>query len=152
VVIPQASCGDIEPKLPDQYVQHTEWNVLCVVEETPKKAYRCQLHGEAQPIVIAPLAVDKLMVGIVQMKVPRQIHLSGLSHISTVVGALLSCEKLNRHGEDDELGGNCTNDRLCNDAEGALTKGLRVAQRCCTVESIGNRFSQPACLFAGLIR
>jgi len=133
VVIPQASCGDIEPKLPDQYVQHTEWNVLCVVEETPKKAYRCQLHGEAQPIVIAPLAVDKLMVGIVQMKVPRQIHLSGLSHISTVVGALLSCEKLNRHGE-------------------ALTKGLRVAQRCCTVVSIGNRFSQPACLFAGLIR
>lgn len=61
------------------------------------------MHGEAKPVVIAPLAVDKLMVGVVQMEVPRQIHRRGLAHIPTVVGALLSGKELNGSGEDDGL-------------------------------------------------
>lgn len=140
LVLREASCRLIEPKLPDQYVQHREWSLLCVVEEATEKAYRLQLHGEAQPVVIAPLAVDKLMVGIVQMEIPRQIHRRGFAHIPTVIGALFSGQKLNGHGEDDEL--RCIAQTIvCTmmvDARAA--RGLHVAKSWRTVARVGSRF------------
>gem|GEM_PF-7034397 len=62
-----------------------------------------QLHGETQSIVVTALAVDDLTIGIVQMKIPRQIHWRGLGHIATIVGTLLSSKKFDRHGRSCRL-------------------------------------------------
>lgn len=91
-----------------------------ILKEGTEETRRGQLHGIAEPVVITALVGDGSAVGIVQMKVARDLVGRGVPVIATVALALQGTQETDRHeGDLRLLMGGCANDGLRNETSSA---------------------------------
>jgi hypothetical protein len=71
--IPNQRFGAGDTDLSCQDLNSTWWRFRRIVEECAEKADSAELHGEAEAHMIAAALADQITVGIIQVKVAREL-------------------------------------------------------------------------------
>src|SRR5260370_4089915 len=71
--VSQPAFPNVHAQLFSQRVKYHRWHSHRIVKKSAEVADRAELHGEAEPVVVAALLCDHRMIGIVQMKVAGEV-------------------------------------------------------------------------------